>query len=143
MKGVGRLNHALRFWQSRYDSLALELDVLVAHHQALNDQREHRRRTLAERRQRAVHIKETHGTSLLALHSQLVAHNQHEERAATQQQALRTQIEVKRSEMMTLRRKLRQVEIIKTASERAQINAQQRRIDEQAAYLHLIRNRVE
>lgn len=143
MKTAHRLDGALRFWQSRYDTLAMEVDHLVVRHRALQGNRDQARREAAQKHERVICGNATAGNSLHSLHTHLVAHGRYDQRNATQQQALNVQIEEKRSQMQVLKQKLKQVESIRTNAERAHASSMQRRLDEEASYLFLIRNRPE
>ena len=141
MSKAGNLEAALRFWQSKYDSLATEVDQLTHRHRSLGDTRDHRRRQAVEEHTDVVASHVMVGQSLMALHRNLIACDRYDRTAAAQQHALTVQIEEKRGQMLSLKRKLKQVETIKTSAEQAEAAAAQRRLDEEAAYLHLIRSR--
>jgi hypothetical protein len=142
VKSLLRLDAALRFWKSRYDALAMELDQLMNSHRTLERARiEHKERTVEQHRN-TVGAGNAPGESLLALHRNLVAHGRYDQRTALQQHALTDRIVAKRDEMAALKRKLRQVETIKAGAERSAATATNRRLEEDAAYLFLIRNRV-
>lgn len=141
MRKQGNLDAALRFWQSKYDSLATELDQLTQRHRSLGDTRDQRRLQAVNERTSVVASQAIVGQSLMALHRNLIAYDRSDRTAAAQQHALSMQIEEKRGQMLTLKLKLKQVETIKTSAEQVAAAAAQRRMDEEAAYLHLIRNR--
>ena len=139
MTTATKLNAALRFWQSRYDSLATEVDQLRMRHQSLEDLCDRSKRQAVDQHKVTLAAEAMAGESLIRLHSHLVAHNRYAEQTTVHQSALSRQIEEKRSHMLVLKRKLKQVESIRDTAERKQASAAQRRIDEEAAYLHLIR----
>jgi hypothetical protein len=141
MRKPGNLDAALRFWQSKFDSLATEVDELTQRHRSLEDTRDHCRQQTVSEHTSVVASQAMAGQSLMALHRNLLAYDRYDRTAAVQQRALSVQIEEKRGQMLTLKRKLKQVETIKTSAEQAAAMTAQRRLDEDAAYLHLIRRR--
>jgi hypothetical protein len=139
LKTLTRLDSALRFWQSRYDTIALELDHLLQRHRALQTARDERSRETRQRHEETVTARSTVGNSLLALHAHLTAHSRYDTRTSVQQQAVATQIEEKRSQLTALRRKLKQVETIRDRAEETRESEMRRKVEEEAAYLFLIR----
>jgi hypothetical protein len=133
-----QLESAIRLYESQYDQLTREIDVLDSERHHLEKAAEDNRLQLASRsRELAANGCTGTGTSSFSVTARASAHL--DARLCTGIIGLEREISQRQQKLFELKRRIRTIEIMQERRERQRQYEENRRIEADAAYLYLIR----
>ena len=135
-----KLAPAERLWQSQHDLLEIEIRQLLELRRSVEEQRQSQRADLSQRHEDLAQPGDKPGEELNAFHSFRNMTARADSRLSSDLAKLSQAVAKKQDDLQHVKRKLKQVDLLREQFDREQKYKSERRIEEEAAYLFLIRS---
>ena len=138
--GSFKLAPAARLWQSQMDALETEIKRLLDLRRSIEEQQHSQRKDLSAKHAELARPGETQGEQLNAFHTFRSMAAMAETRLSTDLQKLSHALAAKQDDLQQVKRKLKQVDLLREQFDREQKYHADRQMEAEAAYLFLIRS---